>query len=110
MATKAGNPSEQWRMAKQGWVYIMTNKPRGTLYIGVTSNLPARILQHREGIGSEFCKRYGLKRLVHAESHGTIEEAISREKAMKNWKRAWKVQLIEDANPGWEDLFLHINQ
>ena len=94
---------------KPGWVYIMTNAPFGTLYIGVTSNLPARAYQHRNGEGSAFCKRYGLTRLVYAEHHCRIDEAIAREKAMKAWKRAWKTRLIEEANPNWDDLFETLN-
>ena len=83
----------------------MTNKPRGVLYIGVTSDLVERIDQHRRGAGSAFCRKYGLKTLVLAEEHATIDEAIAREKAMKAWKRAWKVELIERSNPEWRDLF-----
>ena len=94
---------------KPGWVYIMTNAPFGTLYIGVTSNLPARAYQHRNGEGSAFCKRYGLTRLVYAEHHSRIDEAIAREKAMKAWKRAWNTRLIEAANPQWLDLFETLN-
>ena len=88
-----------------GWVYIMTNKRDGVLYIGVTADLPGRIMQHRTGQGSSFCRRYGLNRLVYAEPHEGIYEAITREKAMKAWKRAWKVELIERVNPAWDDLF-----
>ena len=95
---------------KGGWVYIMTNAPYGTLYIGVTANLPARIVQHRSGEGSAFCRRHGLTRLVHCEFYERIEDAIAREKAMKAWKRQWKIELIEEANPQWEDLFEHIIQ
>jgi len=87
------------------WVYIMSNRKDGVLYIGVTSDLSRRIVQHREGKGSVFCRRYGLKRLVYAEEHDSIEEAIAREKAMKAWKRAWKIELIEAVNPAWDDLF-----
>lgn len=82
----------------------MTNKPRGVLYIGVTADLPARIEQHRTGLGSAFCKRYGLNRLVLAEEHATIQEAIAREKALKAWKRDWKIALIEAANPQWQEI------
>jgi putative endonuclease len=88
-----------------GWVYIMTNKPNGVLYIGVTSDLPFRIQQHRTGKGSAFRRRYGLDRLVHAEEYEDVTDAIAREKAMKAWKRAWKIELIEKANPDWEDMF-----
>ena len=87
------------------WVYIMSNRKDGVLYIGVTSDLSRRIVQHREGKGSAFCRRYGLKRLVYAEEHDSFEEAIAREKAMKAWKRAWKIELIEAVNPAWDDLF-----
>ena len=92
-----------------GWTYILTNKPRGTLYTGVTADLPARIYQHRAGEGSSFCRRYNLTRLVLAEPHATIEEAIAREKALKEWRREWKVRLIEAANPAWDDLFETVN-
>ena len=88
-----------------GWVYIMTNRAYGVLYIGVTSSLPHRAMQHREGTGSDFCRRYRIDRLVYAERHATIAEAIPREKAMKAWKRDWKVRLIESINPKWIDLF-----
>jgi len=90
---------------RTGWVYIMTNAPYGTLYIGVTGDLAARIFQHRNGTGADFCKRYGLIRLVYAEPHDRIDEAIAREKALKAWKRSWKIRLIEEANPDWADLF-----
>ena len=88
-----------------GWTYIMTNRPRGVLYIGVTANLSVRIWQHRNGEGSGFCRRYKLTRLVLAEQHASIEDAIAREKAMKAWQRAWKIELIEQANPQWLDLW-----
>jgi putative endonuclease len=88
-----------------GWTYILTNKPHGVLYIGVTSYFAARMMQHRTGAGSAFCRKYGLTRLALAEPHAGIVEAIRREKALKAWKRAWKIRLIEQANPGCEDLF-----
>ena len=87
----------------------MTNTARGVLYIGVTANLPARVLQHRNGEGADFCRRYKLTRLVLAEPHATIEDAIAREKALKAWKRAWKIELVEAANPDWRDLWDDIN-
>lgn len=87
------------------WVYIMTNKPRGLPYIGVTTNLPARVAQHRAGTGSAFCKRYNVTKLVYAEEHSLIVDAIAREKAMKAWKRDWKIELIERGNPEWRDLW-----
>ncbi|GGB92783.1 excinuclease ABC subunit C [Novosphingobium endophyticum] len=90
---------------KGGWVYIMTNGAHGTLYIGVTANLPARITRHREGRGSEFCREHGLVRLVYAERHDDIRDAVAREKAMKKWKRQWKLRLIRRLNPDWRDLY-----
>lgn len=92
-----------------GWVYIMTNEPHGTLYIGVTSDLASRVTAHREGRGSEFCRKHGLTRLVYVEPYPMIEEAIAREKAMKRWKRQWKLKLIRQDNPEWNDLFEVIN-
>ena len=88
-----------------GWVYIVANRYRGTIYIGVTSNLRARIGQHRDGKGSDFTSAYGCKMLVHAECFERIEDAIAREKAMKKWRRDWKFRLIEDNNPDWEDRY-----
>ena len=90
---------------KGGWVYIMTNAPHGTLYIGVTARLPARITQHRDGRGSEFCREHGLTRLVYVERHDDIRDAIAREKAMKRWKRQWKIDRICAQNPHWRDLY-----
>ena len=92
-----------------GWVSIMSNKRGGVLYIGVTADLPARIMQHKQGKGSAFCRRYGLDRLVYAEPHAEIADAIAREKAMKAWKRAWKIEQIEKSNPEWSDLFEQIH-
>ena len=91
------------------WVYIMTNGPSGTLYIGVTAHLAARVQQPREGRGSDFCREHGLTRLVHVEQHDRIVDAIAREKALKKWKRGWKLNLIGQMNPGWDDLFERIN-
>ena len=88
-----------------GWTYIMTNRPHGVLYIGVTAILASRIWQHRNGEGSDFCKRYKLTRLVLVEQHDSIEEAIAREKAMKAWKREWKIELVEQSTPRWIDLW-----
>ena len=89
----------------EGWVYIMADRYRGTLYVGVTADLPRRIDQHREGSGSDFCARYGLKRLVWAQRCGSITAAIAHEKRIKRWHRQWKFDLIEQQNPDWEDLF-----
>lgn len=95
-------------MPQGGWTYILTNKPSGVLYVGVTSHLAARMMQHRAGTGSAFCRKYGIKRLVLIEPHDTIAEAIAREKALKAWQRAWKIRLIEAANPAWDDLSEHL--
>jgi putative endonuclease len=93
---------------KGGHVYIMSNGVSGTLYVGVTADLAARVYQHRIGEGSAFSREHGLTKLVYAEPHDRIENAIAREKALKNWKRAWKINLIEKANPGWRDLYEEI--
>jgi putative endonuclease len=89
-----------------GWVYITTNRPDGTLYIGVTNNLARRIWEHKEGLTEGFTRRYGLKILVYAEHHEEILRAIQRETSLKRWPRVWKVDLITKLNPGWEDLSL----
>ncbi|WP_420138695.1 GIY-YIG nuclease family protein [Sphingomonas sp.] len=94
---------------KPGYVYIMTNRPNGTLYIGVTADIAARVTQHRSGTGADFCKRYDLTQLVHVEPYPTIQEAIAREKAMKAWQCSWKLKLISSANPDWDDLYLTLN-
>ena len=88
-----------------GWVYLMASAPYGTLYIGVTSDISRRVFEHREGVGSAFCRRYGLHRLVHAEAFEDISNAIRREKRLKKWPRAWKIRLIEEENPKWGDLY-----
>src|SRR5262245_38539283 len=103
------SPNLHQARMKGGWVYIMTNKAFGTLYIGVTSDLAARVWQHRNGKGSQFCKRYGLTRLVYAEEYARIDEAIAGEKMMKAWNRNWKLRQIIEMNPDWEDLFEKIH-
>ena len=90
---------------KGGWLYMMADRYRGTIYTGVTANLASRAFQHRTDDGSRFVKRYGLLRLVYAEEYPTIDEAIAREKAIKKWRRVWKIELIERANPDWLDLY-----
>src|SRR5215472_12951367 len=87
-----------------GWVYIMTNRPDGTLYIGVTGDLPRCVREHKDGLIPGFTARYGLKRLVNAERHEEILRAIQREKTMKHWPRAWKVDLIMAQNPGGRSI------
>ena len=93
---------------KGGWVYIMASRRKGTLYIGVTADLARRVWQHREGQGSDFVRRYNVTRLVHAERFEEIQPARQRELAMKAWKRAWKIELIETGNPEWRDLWEQI--
>jgi putative endonuclease len=93
---------------KGGWVYILASDRNGTIYTGVTADLAARMMRHREGRASRFTAKYGVMRLVHAEHFERIDEAIAREKAIKKWRRAWKLQLIERGNPDWDDLFEHI--
>ena len=92
-------------MEKGGFVYIMASGHNGTLYIGVTSDLPGRGWQHKEGTADGFTKKYGCKMLVWFEQFGDIELAIQREKQMKEWKRLWKLRAIEEMNPAWDDLY-----
>ena len=96
------------RSRKGGWVYMMANRRRGTIYVGVTSDLAARICQHRQGTGSDFCARYRLNLLVWAEQGDRIEDCIAHEKRLKRWRREWKFALIERANPEWADLYEHL--
>ncbi|EJU10333.1 GIY-YIG nuclease family protein [Novosphingobium resinovorum] len=91
-------------MEKGGFSYIMANRPFGVLYVGVTNDIHVRMHQHYEGRGSRFCQRYGIDRLVLVEPHGSIQEAIAREKQLKAWRREWKLELIEQVNPIWDDL------
>jgi len=92
-------------MEKPGYVYIMASKRNGTLYIGVTSDLPKRVWEHREGVIGGFTRKYGCKMLVWYEAHDGIDEARLRELRMKEWKRAWKLEAIERLNPNWDDLY-----
>lgn len=87
------------------WTYILCNKPHGTLYVGMTSNLPGQIYQHREGLADGFTKKHDIKRLVYFEQHETALAAIAREKTQKRWPRGWKIALIEKTNPRWDDLY-----
>ncbi|MGP7796684.1 GIY-YIG nuclease family protein [Sphingomonas sp. CLY1604] len=91
-------------MERQPCVYILASGRHGTLYVGVTSNLIGRLIQHREGLIPGFTSRYGIHRLVWYDVADTMEAAIRREKQLKKWNRDWKLRLIEDANPGWDDL------
>ena len=96
-------------MEKQPAVYILASARNGTLYIGVTSDLHARTWQHREHMADGFTKQYDVTRLVWYELHGGMVEAITREKQLKKWNRAWKIRLIEDRNPTWSDLWPEIS-
>ena len=90
---------------RQYWVYILASGLGGTLYIGVTNDLIRRAYQHRTGVVAGFSKEYGTHRLVYFEPHKEIEAAIRREKRLKRWNRAWKIRLIEEHNPNWDDLY-----
>ena len=94
---------------QQYYVYILASGLGGTLYVGVTNALLKRLYEHREGTGSSFTAKYGVHRLVYFETHEEIEQAIKREKQIKRWKRAWKVSLIEERNPNWDDLSLSLS-
>ena len=83
------------------YVYVLCNEPRGTLYIGVTNNIEARVQQHKETKGNTFTSKYNITRLVYYESFQYIDQAIMREKQLKNWRRQWKVNLVEELNPTW---------
>ncbi len=93
---------------EQYYLYIMTNKKNGTLYTGVTNDLIKRVYKHKEGLIEGFTKRYNLKKLVYYEVFNDIREAIKREKAIKKWRREWKIKLIEKMNPDWMDLYDNI--
>lgn len=95
-------------MTKQYYVYILTNKKNGTLYVGVTNNLVRRIFEHKQSLVEGFTKKYKVNRLVYYESTQDINSAIHREKCIKKWRRAWKIELIEKLNPMWDDLYFKI--
>ncbi len=90
---------------KQPCVYMLASRRNGTLYVGVTSDLIKRVWEHKNHVVEGFTKRYGVDGLVWYELHETMESAIRREKAIKEWKRAWKLELIEESNPEWTDLY-----
>lgn len=87
------------------YVYILCSDRNGTLYIGVTNNLSRRIYEHKEEMILGFSKKYNVKKLVYVETHSTIIDAIHREKILKKWNRQWKIRLIEENNPDWNDLY-----
>ncbi len=90
-------------------VYILTSRKNGTLYIGVTNDIARRIYEHKNGLADGFTKKYNVHRLVYVESFQDIRDAIMREKHIKKWNRAWKIELIESTNPDWNDLYNEIN-
>ncbi len=90
---------------KHFYVYITASKPRGVLYVGMTSDLPGRTIEHRDRMIDGFAKKYWAGRLVYYESHDSVESAAKREVQLKRWRRDWKIELIEAKNPTWRDLF-----
>jgi putative endonuclease len=90
---------------KYYYVYIMASKRNGTLYVGMTDNLPKRVLEHKQKIGSIFTRKYDVNRLVYYEVFGSVQVAYERERKLKRWRRKWKLELIESMNPNWGDLF-----
>ena len=87
------------------YVYLLASRRQGTLYLGVTNNLSRRVWEHKTKVFTGFSAKYGVDRLVWYETYERIDEAIAREKALKKWRRAWKIQLIEEMNPEWTDLY-----
>jgi putative endonuclease len=92
-------------MDKPSYVYILASARYGTLYIGVTSDLVKRVWEHREGLADGFTKEYGIKQLVWFEIHAEMVAAITREKQLKKWNRDWKIEMIQQENPYWRDLY-----
>jgi putative endonuclease len=92
------------------FVYMLASGRHGTLYVGVTNDLARRVYEHKEQLTKGFASKYGVTRLVWYESYSQITEAIAREKELKKWRRDWKIRLIEEMNPEWEDLYLTLNQ
>ena len=88
-----------------GWIYFLTNRPNGTLYVGVTNDLVRRVWEHKSGAADSFTRKYYLKRLVYFEHHEETKAAIHRETSIKRWPRAWKINLITEQNPEWNDLY-----
>ena len=95
---------------RRAFIYILASGRNGTLYVGVTNDLVRRVYEHRERLSDGFTKRYRVDRLVHFEEFAEIGQAIRREKALKPWRRSWKVTLIEEQNPDWDDLYDRIAQ
>ena len=91
------------------YLYVLASQRNGTLYIGVTNDIARRVAEHKAGIVDGFTRKHGVTKLVHVKRFADINEAIAREKAMKKWRRAWKLKLIEQGNPTWTDLYETIN-
>jgi putative endonuclease len=94
---------------KQYFVYILASKRNGTLYIGITSNLPKRVYEHKNNLVEGFTKKYNVHDLVYYETYNYVHDAITREKNIKKWRRQWKIELIEKSNPKWEDLYCSLS-
>jgi putative endonuclease len=94
-----------WFMGNRLFVYILANRPKGVLYVGVTNDLAQRVWQHKTKVTPGFTSKYGVTRLVYCEEYASILEARARERTLKHWRRAWKFKLIEDVNPTWRDLY-----
>ena len=95
-------------LMRSSYVYMVASKRNGTLYVGLTSDLVRRIWEHKNDVVDGFTKRYGVHTLVWYEAHGSIQDAIQREKNIKDWKRAWKIELIQRSNPLWHDVYQNI--
>jgi putative endonuclease len=112
MPAKAGiqysEASRSMSAERQYYVYMLASRIGGTLYIGVTNDLVRRVYEHREKFVAGFTKKYDVAKLVYYEAHSDVEAAITREKQMKKWNRAWKIGLIEESNPNWDDLYAGI--
>jgi len=106
---RAGGDPDIIDMNKQFYVYIMASQPNGTLYTGMSSNLVRRVWQHKSNMVEGFTDKYNIKNLVYYEVHDSAESAITREKQIKKWRRKWKLRLIEERNPQWEDLYSKIS-
>ncbi|HEX9882170.1 MAG TPA: GIY-YIG nuclease family protein [Hyphomicrobium sp.] len=96
-------------MRKSPCVYMLASRRNGTLYVGVTSEIVGRVSLHKQDLIDGFSKRFGVHLLVYVEFHDSMEEAIAREKALKRWRRSWKIELIERENPGWRDLYWEVS-
>ncbi|MGA9322273.1 MAG: GIY-YIG nuclease family protein [Xanthobacteraceae bacterium] len=92
-------------MAKRYFIYILANKPKGVLYVGITNDVARRTFEHKLKAAAGFTSKYGVSRLVYFEEYASVLEARERERALKHWRRAWKIKLVEGLNPTWRDLY-----